>query len=184
MSRQRGVIRILTDRGTEYCGKLESHDYQLYLGVNGIKHTRTKARHPQTNGICERFHKTILHEFYQERQNDLDIWLEHYNTERTHQGKMCCGRTPMQTLLEGKKLWNEKVDSLTNRTRKSVKAETAVRSSRNYYTDGVLRSSATIRPAKSALMRLPGRQCIKRIREQTERSRTTPGVITSSPCFG
>ena len=60
-----GIIRILTDRGTEFCGKVESHDYELYLGVNGIEHTKTKARHPQTNGICERFHKTILHEFYQ-----------------------------------------------------------------------------------------------------------------------
>ena len=60
-----GVIRILTDRGTEYCGKPENHDYQLYLALNDIEHSRTKANHPQTNGICERFHKTILQEFYQ-----------------------------------------------------------------------------------------------------------------------
>ena len=119
-----GVIRILTDRGTEYCGKLETHDYQLYLAVNDIEHTKTKVRHPQTNGICERFHKTILDEFYkvtfrrrvyhnlQELQDDLDQWLDFYNNERTHQGKMCCGRTPMQTLLDGKDLWNQKVDAL------------------------------------------------------------------------
>ena len=49
-----GIIRILTDRGTEYCGKAETHDYQLYLAVNDIEHTKTKAAHPQTNGICER----------------------------------------------------------------------------------------------------------------------------------
>jgi transposase InsO family protein len=55
-----GVLRILTDRGTEYCGKAEQHDYELFLAVNDIEHTKTKARHPQTNGICERFHKTIL----------------------------------------------------------------------------------------------------------------------------
>ena len=114
------VLRILTDRGTEYCGKADSHDYQLYLAVNDIEHTRTKARHPQTNGICERFHKTILQEFYQstlrkkiydsleELQADLDDWLKHYNNERTHQGKMCCGRTPMETLLDGKRIWQEK----------------------------------------------------------------------------
>ena len=105
-----GVIRILTDRGTEYCGKLEHHDYQLYLALNEIEHSRTKANHPQTNGICERFHKTILQEFYQvafrrkiyqsieELQHDLDGWMAYYNGARTHQGKMCCGRTPMQTL--------------------------------------------------------------------------------------
>ena len=54
------MLRILTDRGTEYCGKVEQHDYELYLAVNDIDHTKTKAASPQTNGICERFHKTIL----------------------------------------------------------------------------------------------------------------------------
>ena len=119
-----GVIRMLTDRGTEYCGKVETHDYELYLGINDIEHTKTKARHPQTNGICERFHKTILNEFYQvafrrklylsleELQTDLDIWLDDYNNNRTHQGKMCCGRTPMQTFTHGKQLWKEKVANL------------------------------------------------------------------------
>lgn len=117
------LIRILTDRGTKYCCKLKTHDYQLYLGINGIEHTRTKARHPQTNGICDRFHKTILHEFYQvafrrklypslgELQTDLAAWLEYYNTERTHQGKMCCGKTPMDNMLDGKKLGGGMSDS-------------------------------------------------------------------------
>lgn len=59
------MLRIMTDRGTEYCGKVEQHDYQLYLAINDIDHTKTKAMSPQTNGICERFHKTILQEFYQ-----------------------------------------------------------------------------------------------------------------------
>lgn len=115
-----GLLRMLTDRGTEYCGKPETHDYELYLGVNDIDHTKTKAQHPQTNGICERFHKTILQEFYQvtfrkkiyrsleELQTDLDEWIEDYNERRTHQGKMCCGRTPMETFLDGIKLWREK----------------------------------------------------------------------------
>ena len=121
-----GVIRILTDRGTEYCGRPESHDYQLYLALNEIEHTKTKARSPQTNGICERFHKTILQEFYQvafrkriyltiaELQADLDDWVAHYNNERTHQGKMCCGRTPMQTLIDGKEAWRDKITTLNS----------------------------------------------------------------------
>jgi transposase InsO family protein len=58
------LLRVLTDRGTEFCGQREHHEYQLYLAVENIDHTRTKARHPQTNGICERFHKTIQEEFY------------------------------------------------------------------------------------------------------------------------
>ena len=114
------MLRILTDRGTEYCGRVDQHDYQLYLAINDIDHTKTKAMSPQTNGICERFHKTILNEFYQitfrkklystieELQKDLDEWIEYYNNDRTHQGKKCCGRTPMETLLDGKSIWAEK----------------------------------------------------------------------------
>ena len=114
------MLRILTDRGTEYCGKAEHHDYQLYMALNDIEHTKTKVKSPQTNGICERFHKTILQEFYQITfrkkiydsiemlQADLDEWILFYNNERTHQGKMCCGRTPMETLEDGKKAWTEK----------------------------------------------------------------------------
>jgi len=118
------ILRMLTDRGTEYCGKHDSHDYQLYLGLNDIDHTKTKVKSPQQNGICERFHKTILQDFYQvtfrrviyreidELQRDLDAWLKWYNEERTHQGKMCCGRTPMQTLIDGKEIVRQKVDNL------------------------------------------------------------------------
>ena len=58
------LLRILTDRGSEYCGNRETHEYQLYLDLEDIEHTRTKVKHPQTNGICERFHKTIQNEFY------------------------------------------------------------------------------------------------------------------------
>ena len=121
-----GVIRILTDRGTEFCGKVETHDYQLYLALNDIEHTKTKVMHPQTNGICERFHKTILNEFYQvafrkkiyrsveELQIDLDEWISYYNNDRTHQGKMCCERTPMETFIDSKEVWNDKMTKLND----------------------------------------------------------------------
>lgn len=115
------LLRILTDRGTEYCGAREHHEYQLYLAIEDIDHTRTKARHPQTNGICERFHKTIQEEFYsiafrkkiynniEELQRDADHWINQYNSERTHTGKYCYGRTPMQTFLETLDLAKEKM---------------------------------------------------------------------------
>ena len=114
------VLRILTDRGTEYCGRADRHDYQLFLAINDIEHTKTKVKSPQTNGICERFHKTIVQAFSQatfrkkiyedidQLQNDLDLWIDHYNNERTHPGKVCEGRTPMQTLEDGKQIWKEK----------------------------------------------------------------------------
>jgi hypothetical protein len=102
------LSRVLTDRGTEYCGQPDRHEYELYLAVENIDHTRTKTKHPQTNGICERFNQTVLNEFYrvafrkklyhslEELQADLDAWLRAYNEERTHQGRWCYGKTPLQ----------------------------------------------------------------------------------------
>lgn len=107
------LIRVLTDRGTEYCGIRDEHPFQLFLYLSGIEHTKTKARHPQTNGCTERFNQTCLDEFYQvmfrkkvyttleEIQVDLDEFLKDYNTNRTNQGKYCQGRTPMQTFNDG-----------------------------------------------------------------------------------
>ena len=116
-----GCIRIgVIERPELVIGKCLIRNYQLYLAINDIDHTKTKAMSPQTNGICERFHKTILNEFYQvtfrkklyasleELQKDLDVWMDYYNNERTHQGKMCCGRTPLETLIDGKQAWAEK----------------------------------------------------------------------------
>jgi transposase InsO family protein len=114
------IQRILTDRGTEYCGNREHHEYQLYLAIEDIDHSKTRAKSPQSNGICERFHKTMLNEFYQvafrkklyrsldEIQKDADAWLAWYNAERPHSGKYCFGKTPMQTFLESKHLADEK----------------------------------------------------------------------------
>lgn len=119
------LLRILTDRGSEYCGNLEHHEYQLFLAVEDIDHSRTKARSPQTNGICERFHRTMLDEFYrvafrkklyesvEQLQADADDWIEQYNRERTHSGKYCYGKTPMETFLRAKHVAEEKmIDSL------------------------------------------------------------------------
>ena len=58
------LLRVLTDRGSEFCGNPERHEYELYLAVEDIDHSRTKTKSPQTNGICERFHKTVLDELY------------------------------------------------------------------------------------------------------------------------
>jgi len=110
------LLRILTDRGSEYCGNREHHEYALYLDLENIDHTRTKTKSPQTNGICERFHQTIQNEFYatafrrklytslEQLQADVDVWVDSYNRERTHSGKHCFGKTPLQTFLDSKPL--------------------------------------------------------------------------------
>ncbi len=114
------LLRILTDRGSEYCGNRESHEFALYLDLENIEHTRTKVKSPQTNGICERFHQTIKNEFYasafrrklyrtlEEIQMDVDAWIETYNAERTHSGKYCYGKTPLQTFIESAPLAHDK----------------------------------------------------------------------------
>ncbi|MEM9446859.1 MAG: integrase core domain-containing protein [Verrucomicrobiota bacterium] len=118
------ILGSLTDRGTEFCGKYDSDDYELFLAIHDIDYSKTKTKHPQTNGTCEGFHRTILEEFYQiafrkklydnldELPEDLDPWITYHNSQHTHQGKMCCRRTPLQTLLEGKLDWIRKVDNL------------------------------------------------------------------------
>lgn len=115
------VLRVLTDRGTEFCGDAQKHPYELYLAIEDIDHTRTKARSPQTNGIVERLHKTMLNEFYRiafrkkvyrsidELQSDLDAWIQTYNAERPHQGRWCYGKTPMQTFFDSLDLAKEKL---------------------------------------------------------------------------
>ena len=112
--------RILSGRGTEYWGKPEHHAYQLYLAIEDINHSKTKANHPQTNGICERFHKTMQDECYsllfrkklycslEELQVDVDEWVRKYNEERPHSGRYCYGKTPWQTFLDSKHLALEK----------------------------------------------------------------------------
>ena len=128
------LLRVLTDRGTEYCGKADSHDYELFLAINDIDHSKTKAKSPQTNGICERYHKTILDEFYsiafrkkiyltlEELQEDLDEWLVKYNQRRTHQGKRCEGKTPMETFEENLPLAREKMLDMKGNERLALAA--------------------------------------------------------------
>jgi len=119
---QHGIspLRMLSDRGTEFCGNPERHEYELYLAVENIDHTRTKVKSPQTNGIVERFHKTLLDEFYRiafrkkiyssidELQRDVDSFMNHYNTERPHQGRWCFGKTPMETFISSLPIAREK----------------------------------------------------------------------------
>ena len=111
------IQRVLTDNGTEFCGRQESHPYELFLHLNDIEHTRTKVRKPQTNGAVERLNQTIQDEFYsvafrkklyrtvEEIQEDLDAFLQYYNRERTNLGRYCQGRTPFETFQDGLDLY-------------------------------------------------------------------------------
>ncbi len=116
---QGGLCQALRDRGSEYCGNPERHEYELYLAIEDIDHSRTKPR--ACRPICEQFYKTVLNEFYRvalrkkvyrsidELQADLDAWMREYNEARPHQGRWCFGKTPMQTFLDAMPMTKEKM---------------------------------------------------------------------------
>jgi transposase InsO family protein len=105
------VGAVLTDNGKEFCGT-ETHPYELFLSFSDIEHRRTRVRSPKTNGFVERFHRTVLDEFFRvqlrqtfyERlealQADLDQWLKYYNRERPHQGYRNRGKRPYDTVTD------------------------------------------------------------------------------------
>jgi transposase InsO family protein len=171
------LLRILTDRGTEYCGAREHHEYQLYLTIEDIDHTKIKAKSPQTNGICERFHRTMQDEFYsiafrkkmynslEEMQKDIDQWIQLYNNERAHSGRYCFGKTPMQTFIDSKELARAKdVNNLfgqNNNFKLSDEAEVSsaeeqlTRNSLNDGNDKAVEKNPTAFNQKSFLSKMP-----------------------------
>jgi transposase InsO family protein len=106
------VGAILSDNGREFCGREETHPYELLLSMEGIEHRTTRVRSLRTNGFVERMNRTLLDECFRvagrqtwyiepdEIQRDLDVFLEEYNLRRTHQGYRLKGRTPAQALCE------------------------------------------------------------------------------------
>ncbi|MDD5014494.1 MAG: integrase core domain-containing protein [Atribacterota bacterium] len=74
-----------------------------------------KPRTPQSNGMIERFNRTLLEEFYQivmikkvysllsELQDDLDQFITCYNFKRTNQVYRLKGKIPYQKFLDGKR---------------------------------------------------------------------------------
>ncbi len=107
------VEHLLTDNGREFCGRELQHPFELYLAISQVRHWRTEIHSPETNGFCERFHRTLKEEFFavafrktfyesvDQLQADLDRYVEFYNRERAHQGYRTQGRTPYQAFLEG-----------------------------------------------------------------------------------
>lgn len=106
------IQHILTDNGSEYCGKQMEHHYQTMLTLHGIKHRRTKVATPRTNGFVERFNRTVLDEFFrgilrrkfytklEDLQDDLNEWLMFYNHQRPHMGYRNNGKTPRRSFKD------------------------------------------------------------------------------------
>jgi transposase InsO family protein len=104
---------VLSDNGREFCGRPDQHPYELFLQLEEIEHRTTRVRRPQSNGIAERLHRTLLDEHFRvegrrtwfetidEMQVVLDTYMESYNHQRPHQGRGMNGRTPATAFTEG-----------------------------------------------------------------------------------
>ena len=112
---ERGILveDLLADNGREFFGRPLQHPYELFLAIHQTAHRNTKAHAPHTDGFYERFHRTVSDEFFKvtfrkefylslaEFQENLDAWLEMYNTSRSHYGYRTRGRPPLQGFDEG-----------------------------------------------------------------------------------
>lgn len=104
---------VLSDNGREFCGRPDQHPYELFLQLEDITHRTTRVKRPQSNGIVERLHRTLLDEHFRvegrrtwfetidEMQAVLDDYLIGYNTKRPHQGRGMNGRTPATVFKAG-----------------------------------------------------------------------------------
>ena len=104
---------VLSDNGGEFRGRPDRHPYELFLQLEQIEHRTTKVRRPQSNGIVERLHRTLLDEHFRvegrrtwfetidEMQTALDAYMIAYNTRRPHQGRNMNGRTPQKAFADG-----------------------------------------------------------------------------------
>ena len=112
-------MRVLTDRGSEYCGNPERHEYELYLAIGCGSHPNQDQK-PTNEWNLRALPQNVLNEFYRvafrkkvyraidELQGDLESWIKEYNEVRPHQGRWCFGKTPMQTFLDAMPMTREK----------------------------------------------------------------------------
>jgi transposase InsO family protein len=123
--RNRDIVAVLTGNGRECCGRPDRHPFELFLQLEEIERRTTPVRRPQSNGIVERLHRTILDEHFRiqgriklyespgETQQDLDAYLHLYNCERARQGRDMSGRTPRTVFVEDiPNLENEEVQAV------------------------------------------------------------------------
>lgn len=102
---------VLTDNGPEFVGKA----FKARVAELGLDHHRIPPRSPNHNAVCERFHGTVLHEFYRPHfhrgrvedvallDRSLQAWTLDYNHHRPNNGDYMAGRTPLEVKKELKR---------------------------------------------------------------------------------
>jgi transposase InsO family protein len=104
--------RVLTDNGSEF----RSSTFGSTIRDLGAVQTLIRPGRPMTNGAVERVQRTILEECWRPSfarslvpklgglVRDLAGYLDFYNTERAHTGRLTRGRTPYQALIGARKM--------------------------------------------------------------------------------
>ena len=104
--------RVLTDNG----GEFRSADFRSTLHELGVRHTLIRAGRPQTNGAVEALHRLILEECrrpafaryphvrFTGLKRDLERYLDGYNFDRVHHGRLTRGRIPADIVYGARKV--------------------------------------------------------------------------------
>ena len=99
--------------GRESCGRPDNHQYEQFLQLEVVQRRTTRVNRPQSRGIVESFHRTLLDEHFQfegrntyletidEMQKILDEYFVTYNTRRPHQGRGKKSGTPFTVFKAG-----------------------------------------------------------------------------------
>ena len=128
------IETVLSDNGREFCGRPDQHPYELFLQLEEIEHRTTRVKRPQSNGIVERLHRTLLDEHFRvegrrtwfetidEMQVVLDEYLVGYNQRRPHQGRGMNGRTPAVAFVDGLPKTNQQKEDKQPEKRATKKA--------------------------------------------------------------
>jgi transposase InsO family protein len=104
--------RVLSDNGNEF----RSVVFASTITQLGARHSRIRSGRPQSNGHVERLHRTILEEcwrpafarFLQVRftglKRELTSYLDYYNHQRAHTGRITSGRCPAELVYGARKM--------------------------------------------------------------------------------
>ena len=103
---------MLTDNG----GEFRSTDFRSTLDQLAVRHTLIRAGRPQTNGAVEALHRLILEECWRPAfarylhvrftglKRDLAHYIDYYNFDRVHNGRLTRGRIPADIVYGANKV--------------------------------------------------------------------------------
>ena len=106
------IERVFTRKSAEYCGLAPVHPFETFLATSKIQHAHLDPLTPTAGSLCEQFFHVLQPEFFTPElrrrfqqtlpllQQDLDAFVETYNSQRTGLGAGAQDRPPLRAFLE------------------------------------------------------------------------------------